>query len=77
MTKQQFTEDLQRIYDELQKRQNALNGFYKLLDGGHDEASKLVDDFLVYLDLKKDDETVMAALTRIINLREDALEQVL
>ncbi|DAB39773.1 MAG TPA: invasion protein [Sulfurovum sp. UBA12169] len=77
MTKQQFTEDLQKIYDELQKRQKTLNGFYRLLDGGHDEASKLVDDFLAYLDLKKDDETIMAALTRIVNLREDALEQIL
>ncbi|MDQ1326100.1 MAG: hypothetical protein QG564_1225 [Campylobacterota bacterium] len=77
MTKQQFMEDLQRIYDELEKRQKALNGFYGLLDGGHDEASKIVDEFLAHLDLKKDDETVMAALTRIVNLREDALEQVL
>ena len=77
MKQQQFMQDLQKIYDELQIRQEALNSFYKLLGKGHDEASKIVDEFLAYLDLNRDDETIMAALTRIVNLREDALEQVL
>jgi hypothetical protein len=77
MMKQQFMEDLQVIYDELQKRQTELNAYYDLLDNGHDRASETVDAFLSLVDIPRDKESEMAALTRIVNLREDALEQVL
>lgn len=75
--KQKFTQDLQTIYDELQRRQAELNSYYKLLDNGHDEAAIVVDDLLARLGLDNSDDNKMAALTRIVNLREDALEQVL
>jgi hypothetical protein len=77
MTKQQFTNDLQILYDELQQRQSELNGYYRLLDDGHEEAQKIVADFLESMDLEMSAEHQMAALIRIVNLREDALEQVL
>jgi len=77
MKKQKFMQDLQTIYDELQNRQAELNSYYQLLDKGHDRAKEVVDAFLTLLDLEKNDDSVMAALTRIVNLREDALEQVL
>ncbi|WP_295419505.1 invasion protein CiaB [Sulfurovum sp.] len=77
MTKQQFMNDLQAIYLELQDRQTELNGFYDLLNGEHEKAQQSVDAFLGLLDIPKNDDTVMAALTRMVNLREDALEQVL
>jgi len=69
--------DLQAVYLELQDRQAQLNGFYDLLNGEHERASQSVDAFLQLLDIPKNDDTVMAALTRMVNLREDALEQVL
>jgi len=72
-----FMEDLQTIYDELQVRQAELNEYYLLIDGVHHEADKVVSKFLKQLSLKRNKENVMAALTRIINLREDVLEQVL
>jgi hypothetical protein len=77
--KQQFMEDLQVIYDELQVRQASLNKYYELLDEdkGHDRANKVVDAFLSLLDIPRNKDSEMAALTRIVNLREDALEQVL
>jgi len=79
MQKQQFMQDLQKIYDELQKRQVSLNAYYELLDAdkGHEKASEVVDVFLNLLDIPRDKESEMAALTRVVNLREDALEQVL
>ncbi len=77
MTKEQFMNDLQAVYLELQDRQASLNGFYELLQGEHDQAKQSVDAFLSLLGLPYNDDTVMAALTRIVNLREDALEQVL
>ena len=70
-------QDLQTIYDELQNRQAQLNSYYQLLDKGHDRAKEVIDAFLTLLDLEKNDDSVMAALTRIVNLREDALDQVL
>jgi len=77
MNKQKFMEDLQLIYDEIERRQASLNSYYKVLEGTHEEAAAVVDSFLFELEMEKNDENMMAALTRIVNLREDALEQVL
>ena len=75
--KQQFMADLQRIYDELQQRQAQLNGYYTLLHTSHPQAQAIVEELLSRLGLPYEPEPIMAALTRIVNLREDALEQVL
>ena len=79
MNKQDFMKDLQRIYDELQKRQAELNSYYDLLDKnkGHEKAEKLIKFFLMMLNIPRDDEGYMAGLTRLVGLREDALEQVM
>ncbi|HIP50704.1 MAG TPA: invasion protein, partial [Campylobacterales bacterium] len=74
---QKFMQDLQKIYDELQSRQASLNDYYKLLTEEHQEAAFIVEDFLVQMELPITAETKMAALTRVVNLREDALVQVL
>jgi len=75
--KKQFMQDLQKIYDELQTRQESLNDYYKVLDGNHPVAKSLIEDFLVKMNLPVNSDTMMASLTRLVNLREDALEQVL
>ncbi|WP_309496349.1 invasion protein CiaB [Sulfurovum sp.] len=79
MKTEQFMKDLQVIYDELQIRQASLNTYYALLDEEktHEKADKVVDAFLILMDIPRDKDAEMAALTRIVNLREDALEQVL
>ncbi|CAA6816085.1 MAG: Campylobacter invasion antigen B (CiaB) [uncultured Sulfurovum sp.] len=69
-------QDLQKIYDELQLRQASLNDYYQLLNGEHQEAALVVEDFLAQMELPVTPDTQMAALTRMVNLREDALEQV-
>ena len=75
MKKKQFMEDLQIIYDELQFRQASLNKYYELLDEkkGNDRANKVVGAFLSLIDIPRNKDSEMAALTRFINLREDAL----
>ncbi len=79
MNKQDFMKDLQRIYDELQTRQAELNSYYDLLDKdkGHEKAKKLLTFFLTMMNIPRDDEGYMAGLTRLVSLREDALEQVM
>lgn len=73
----QFLQDIQSIYDEVALRQDKLNSYFKLLHEEHDEAQKLVDRFLEFVGLEKNSDSVMAALGRIVNLKEDSLEQVL
>ena len=77
--KKQFMQDLQTIYDELQKRQAELNSYYDILDENKTNARavELVDAFLKLLDIPQSKDAQMAVLTRMVNLREDALEQVL
>jgi len=79
MNKQDFMNDLQRIYDELQTRQAELNSYYDILDKdkGNDKAEKQIKFFLTMLNVPRDDEGYMAGLTRLVGLREDALEQVM
>ncbi|MDD5405427.1 MAG: invasion protein CiaB [Sulfurovaceae bacterium] len=72
-----FIQDTQIIYDELTARQDKLNGFFRLTHEPHDEADKAVEDFLNFIGCERNEDSTMAALTRIVNLREDALEQVL
>jgi len=79
MNKQDFMKDLQRIYDELQTRQAELNSYYDLLDKdkGHEKAKSVLTFFLTTLNIPRDDEGYMAGLTRLVGLREDALEEVM
>ncbi len=72
-----FREDIQGIYDELTSRQATLNEYFNLTKEHHIEADMAVDDFLEFIGVERTSDSVMAALTRIVNLREDGLEQVL
>lgn len=72
-----FTQDIQAIYNELSLRQDKLNSYFKLTSEEHTEASGVVDEFLSFVEIEKNSDSIMATLTRIVNLREDALEQVL
>ena len=70
----EFMNDIQKIYDELQKRQDELNSYYAITKGEDNEkASSLVSSLLKIVGLPKDDESIMAALDRIVALKEDAL----
>jgi len=77
MTKEQFMNDLQTIYDELQSRQSELNSYYNLVNSSHPKAELLINQFLEELGIRKNSDNIMASLVRIIGLREDSLEQVL
>ncbi len=72
-----FMQDLQTVYDEILKRHKELGKYYDLLGSGHAEAEAWVGDFLRRIELPETSETRMAALTRLIGLRDDALVQLL
>jgi len=60
-----FMNDLQAVYLELQDRQAELNGYYDLLDEkkGHAKADEVVGAFLQLIDIPRNRESEMAALT--------------
>ncbi len=75
--KESFYKDLQTIYEEIEKRDAKLHSAYNILDSGTNELSKVIEDFLKEMDLEKDEESIIAALNRIVSLREDSLVEVL
>ncbi len=76
MTKEQFLNDTQKIYDKLSSNQAKLNSYFDLAKGKeHKEAEELVDRFLEHIGLNKSKDSVVASLSYLINLREDSLEQ--
>ena len=76
MTKEKFLNDTQKIYDKLSSNQAELNSYFDLAKGkGHKEAEELVDNFLEHIGLPKNQDSIVASLSYLINLREDSLEQ--
>ncbi len=73
-----FMRDLQTLYDELLRRQEEIGAYMRLAQGEeNEEAEELLKHFLRKLELPDDADVRMAVLTRIVALREDALEQVM
>ncbi len=82
--KEKFYQDLRAIYHRLQEEQRQLQKMYKCLQPHRslfepevEEYEALIEDFLEFVGLPKDSETMLAAINRIVNLREDALLQIL
>ncbi len=76
--------DVRRLYQRLRQEQQELQTFYKVLrehrtiiDGKVSEYEALLEDFLDFVGLHRDNETLLAAINRIVNLREDMLLQVI
>ncbi len=75
MTKEQFINDIQKVYDKLSSNFDKLNSYYDLAKGKeHKEAQELVDSFLNYIGMQKSQSATVAALSYLVSLREDSLE---
>ncbi|OCL96621.1 invasion protein CiaB [Arcobacter porcinus] len=77
MTKNQFIYDLQKIYDYLDKQKENTNELLKFLENEEFDKLSLIDDFAKKLDLNISNELRFALVTRLVNLRDDSLVQVL
>ena len=75
--KKQFIDDLQKIYDFLDEEKAKTNELLKFLENKEFEKLKLIDDFAKDLDLKMSEDLRFALVTRLVNLRDDSLVQVL
>ena len=76
MQKVKFFEDLDKVYQIIQKRQDEINSFYDALKE-QGEKSEFIDKFIKELGIDSSDEIQMAIITRLVNLRADSLKQVL
>ncbi|MDD2508044.1 MAG: invasion protein CiaB [Aliarcobacter skirrowii] len=77
MTKQNFIDDLQKIYDYLDEQKAKTNELLKFLEDKEFDKLFIIDDFAKSLDLKISDDLRFALVTRLVNLRDDSLVQVL
>jgi len=82
--KEKFYKDLQKVYDLVEKEQIELQRFYDIFDSKKSiidtsiiDLEIVVDEFLTLLNLPIDNESRLAAVNRIVNLREDSLVQVM
>ena len=77
MIKEQFLNDLQKIYDFLNDQKTKTNELIKFLENEEFDKLILIDDFAKKLSLQMNSDLRFALVTRLVNLRDDSLVQVL
>lgn len=78
MTKEQFLNDIQTIYNFISNRKDEINKLYSYLENNEIDKLTIVDELAKNLNLKNiTDETRLALITRIVSLRDDSLVQIL
>ncbi len=77
MEKIKFFEDLSEVYQLIEKRQTDINNFYNIMEGKEQDKENFVEEILKSVSLPINNETKMALISRIVNLRSDSLKQVM
>lgn len=73
-----MTKGLTTLYNYLDEQKNRLNQNYTYLEKQQYDKLSIIDDFAKKLDIQTIDDSVrLALITRLINLRDDALVQIL
>ncbi|MCK5111007.1 MAG: invasion protein CiaB [Arcobacteraceae bacterium] len=77
MAMEQFTNDIQKLYNYITEQKSNINKLYKYLEDGKFDNLTVIDNFAVNLGLTMSDDLRMALVTRLVSLRDDNLVQVL
>ncbi|MGB5919730.1 MAG: CiaB protein, partial [Arcobacter sp.] len=77
MNKEQFLKDSKKIYEYLNAQKNEVNKLVSALEDKQYDKLNLINDFAKSLNLKMSDDLRYALVTRLVNLRDDSLVQVL
>ena len=77
MTKDQFLKDVQTIYNFISDQKNDINKLFEYLEKNQPEKLGVIEEFSKHLKLELTNELTVALVTRVVNLRDDALVQVL
>ena len=77
MTKNDFLKDIQKIYDFITKQKDEINKLYEYLENSENDKLEIIEQFATTLNLELSDDLKLALITRLVNLRDDGLVQVL
>jgi hypothetical protein len=77
MTKDQFLDDIQKIYNFITQQKAQTNKLYEYLEKKQDDKLTIIMEFSNHLELTLSEELKLALITRLVNLRDDGLVQVL
>ena len=77
MNKDKFIEDLNDLYEFLDYQKSSINKLIAHLENNEYEKLTIIDDFAKTLGLEMADDLRLALVTRLVNLRDDSLVQVL
>lgn len=73
----QFLGDIQKLYDYITQQKANINQLYKYLEQEEYDKLTIISEFATSLDLKISSDLRVALITRLVNLRDDNLVQVL
>ncbi|WP_321314860.1 invasion protein CiaB [Halarcobacter sp.] len=77
MENKKFIDDLTEVYEFLDAQKNNVNKLISYLENNEFDKLTIIDDFAKALDLEMKDDLRVALITRLVNLRDDSLVQVL
>ena len=77
MTKKDFTNDIQKIYDFISEQKDDINKLYEYLEKNQNEKLIIIEEFSKYLELNLSNDMKLALINRLVGLRDDSLVQVL
>jgi len=78
MTQEQFLDDISILYSYLDNQKNSINRLITHLENKNYQELTLINEFATALGLENPDDTIrLALITRLVNLRDDSLVQVL
>ena len=73
----QFLNDIQKLYDFISEQKDSINKIYEYIEKNDLEKLTIIDNFATHLNITMTDEVRLALATRLVNLRDDGLVQVL
>lgn len=77
MNKDKFLNDVAEVYDFLNSQKENVNKLLSYLENKEYEKLTIIDDFAKKLNIELNDDLYFALVTRLVNLRDDSLVQVL
>ena len=77
MDKNKFLNDLAEVYEFLNSQKSHVNKLLSYLEKQEFEKLEIIEEFAKYLELEMSDDLRFALVTRLVNLRDDSLVQVL
>jgi len=77
MTKEQFLNDVQKVYDYISEKKANVNLLYEYLEKEQYDKLSIIEEFAKELDLNLTPDLRVALTARLVSLRDDSLVQVL